>query len=145
MMLMFLHVADAENADEGSDDGNYQVHDDGKIVNVEGGGHLHMGCHFQFEVGQGHYLQERKQNNQGVTEFEGNPEDNEQQCKIGEGYKGIDIQTEKRLRCVQVWTVEILKKHERTYRQYDPRCYDNSSSNPGFFRKKAEHTGDKRH
>jgi len=142
---MFLHVADAENTDEGSDYGYYQVHDDSKIVNVEGGCHLHMGCHLQLEVSQGHYLQECEQDNQGVAKFEGNPEDNEQQSKIGKGYKGIDLQTEKRLRGVQVCSVKILKKHEGAYCQDDPCCYDNESSDSVIFREKAEHTSDKGH
>jgi len=142
---MFLHVANAENADEGPDNGYYQVHDDSKIVNIEGGRHLNVRCHFQLEVGQGHYLQECEQDNQRVAKFEGNAENNEQQCKIGKGYEGIDLQAEKRLRGVQVRSVKILKEQESAYRQDDPGCYDNGSPNPMISRDKAEYTGDKRH
>ena len=89
MILMLLHVAEAENAHDPADEGDHEHHDEGQRIRKECGG-LMAFQHEEIEVDHTGQLAERETHGQPVAYIHGHVQDEHEQGEIEHGHQGLE-------------------------------------------------------
>ena len=104
MILMLLHVAEAENAHDPADEGDHEHHDEGQRIRKECGGLMafqheeievdHTGqlagmIYIDFFMLEGHQA-ERETHGQPVAYIHGHVQDEHEQGEIEHGHQGLE-------------------------------------------------------
>ena len=89
MILMFLHVAEAEDAHDPADEGDDEHHDERQRIRKECRG-LMAFQHEEVEVDHAGQLAERKAHGQPVAYIYGHIQDEHEQGEIEHGHQGLE-------------------------------------------------------
>ena len=89
MILMLLHVAEAENGHDPADEGDHEHHDEGQRIRKECGG-LMAFQHEEIEVDHTGQLAERETHGQPVAYIHGHVQDEHEQGEIEHGHQGLE-------------------------------------------------------